>query len=68
VKVADKMKHSFEAVVQKEAEDEGYFGYIPMLPGCFSNGKTPEETMRNLREAIQTHVSSLLSHGKSIPQ
>lgn len=59
---------SFEIVIEKEAEDSGYSAYSPTLPGCFSNGKTIEEAKRNIREAIQQHVQSLLAHGQPIPQ
>lgn len=57
----------FEIVIEKEPEDEGYFAYCPALPGCFSNGKTIEETERNMREAIQQHVAALLAHGEAVP-
>ena len=60
--------YSFEIVIEKEPEDEGYTAYSPSLPGCFSNGRTIEETKRNIREAVQLHVASLLSHGQNIPQ
>ena len=59
---------TFEIVVEKELEDEGYSAYSPTLPGCFSNGLTIEETKKNIREAIQVHVESLLAHGQPIPQ
>lgn len=58
----------FEIVIEKEAEDEGYFAYCPALPGCFSNGKTIEETERNMREAIRQHVETLSTHGEDIPR
>jgi predicted RNase H-like HicB family nuclease len=60
--------YTFEIVIEKEAEDEGYSAYSPTLPGCFSNGKTIEEAKRNIREAIQQHVQSLLAHRQPIPQ
>jgi antitoxin HicB len=60
--------YNFEIVIEKEAEDEGYSAYSPSLPGCFSNGRTIEETKRNMREAIQQHVASLIAHGESVPQ
>jgi predicted RNase H-like HicB family nuclease len=59
--------YSFEIVVEKEAEDGGYSAYSPNLPGCFSNGRTIEEAKRNMREAVQLHVESLLAHGQPIP-
>ncbi len=51
--------YSFEIVIEKEPEDEGYFAYCPALPGCLSNGLTMEETKRNVREAIHLHMESL---------
>jgi predicted RNase H-like HicB family nuclease len=60
--------YSFEIVIEKEPEDEGYFAHSPQLPGCFSNGRTIEETKVNIREAIQQHIASLLAHGQPIPQ
>lgn len=53
---------TFEIVIEKEPEDEGYFAYSPTLPGCFSNGSTIEETKRNMRQAVQQHVGVLLEH------
>lgn len=60
--------YTFEIVVEKEAEDEGYCAYSPTLQGCFSNGKTIEEAKRNIREAIRQHVKSLQKHKQPIPQ
>lgn len=60
--------YSFQIVIEKEAEDEGYFAYSPTVPGCFSNGKTIEETRRNMREAIELHMASLLARGQPVPQ
>ena len=60
--------YTFEIVVEKEPEDPGYLAYSPTLPGCFSNGATIEEASRNMREAIQQHIASLIDHGESVPQ
>jgi predicted RNase H-like HicB family nuclease len=60
--------YSFAVVVEKEPEDDGYLAYSPTMPGCFSNGKTIEEARRNIREAIQQHLESLLSHRQPVPQ
>ncbi len=60
--------YTFEIVIEKEAEDDGYAAYSPTLPGCFSNGKTIEEAKRNIRDAIRQHLESLQAHGQPIPQ
>jgi predicted RNase H-like HicB family nuclease len=58
--------YSFQIVIEKD--DPGYCAYSPALPGCFSNGKTIEEAKRNIREAIELHVQSLLAHDEDVPQ
>jgi predicted RNase H-like HicB family nuclease len=60
--------YSFQIVIEKESQDEGYFAYSPTLPGCFSNGRTIEETKRNIRESIEQHFASLLAHSQTVPQ
>ena len=60
--------YSFQIVIEKEPEDEGYLAYSPTLPGCFSNGRTIEEAKRNIREAIELHLSSLLERSATVPQ
>ena len=55
--------YNVEILVEKESEHEGYFAYSPTLPGCYSNGATIEATKRNIRETIQQHLESLVSHG-----
>ena len=36
-----------------ERDETGYYvAEVPALPGCLSQGKTPEEAKANIREAI----------------
>ena len=65
---ADVKFYTFEIVIEKEEEDGGYLAYSPTLPGCFSNGKTIEDARKNIREAIQQHIASVLAHGQPVPQ
>jgi predicted RNase H-like HicB family nuclease len=60
--------HSFEILIEKEPEDEGYYAYSPTLPGCFGNGKTIEEARRNMRVAVSQHIETLLAQGRPVPQ
>ena len=60
--------YTFEIVIEKEAEDEGYSAYSPSLPDCFSNGRTAAEAKGNIRDAIQQHPQALLAHGQPIAQ
>jgi predicted RNase H-like HicB family nuclease len=65
---ADVKFYTFSIVIEKEEDDEGYLAHSPTLPGCFSNGKTIEDARKNIREAIQQHIASLLAHGQPVPQ
>jgi predicted RNase H-like HicB family nuclease len=60
--------YSFQIIIEKEPEDEGYYAYSPTVPGCFSNGKTIEETKRNIRQAIEHRLASMLMHAQPVPQ
>ncbi|MBS3060888.1 MAG: type II toxin-antitoxin system HicB family antitoxin [DPANN group archaeon] len=41
------------------AEEGGYWAEVPALPGCYSQGETIEETIKNVKEAVEAHISAL---------
>jgi predicted RNase H-like HicB family nuclease len=45
-------------VVVHEAEEGGYWGEVPALPGCASQGETIDELMKNLHEAVEGYLSA----------
>lgn len=46
-------------------KDEGgwYTATVPSLPGCISQGKTRNDALKNIREAIELHLESLAEEG-----
>lgn len=40
----------------------------PSLPGCISQGKTKEEAITNIREAIQGYIAALKEDGLPVPE
>lgn len=40
----------------------------PDVPGCVSTGKTAEETLANMREAIEFHLEGMREDRDPIPQ
>jgi len=46
--------------------DEGYAVWVPGLPGCWSQGKTEEEALENITDAIKADLQTAeeLSKGK----
>lgn len=37
---------------------EGYSVWVPGLPGCWSEGQTEEETLENIKDAIQVYLET----------
>ncbi|MDO8590747.1 MAG: type II toxin-antitoxin system HicB family antitoxin [bacterium] len=59
--------YEFPVVVEKD-EKSFYFGYVPSLQGCYTQGKTLSETFENLREAIVLHVEDRIATGEIVPK
>lgn len=38
------------------SEEGGYTAIVPSLPGCISEGDTKEESLKNIREAIELYL------------
>jgi predicted RNase H-like HicB family nuclease len=49
----------------------GEDGYIvvecPSLPGCISQGKTREEALENIKDAIEGYIQALQQDGLAVP-
>jgi len=54
-------------VVIEVDEDGMYVVSVPSLPGCISQGKTREEALRNIKDAIKGYLESLKKHNEPIP-
>ncbi len=50
-------------VILEKDEDGIYVASVPALPGCISDGKTVEEALANIREAIQGFIDDMKSRG-----
>jgi predicted RNase H-like HicB family nuclease len=48
-------------------EDGAFSAQVPSLPGCISQGKTREEALKNVKEAVTLYLESLSEHGDPIP-
>ena len=46
-------------VIIYPGEDGYWVAECPSLPGCISQGKTREEAIANIREAIQGYITTL---------
>lgn len=48
-------------------EGGGWFAEIPLLHGCWADGKTPDEAIAELTNAKTAWMESMLDQGKLIP-
>jgi len=49
--------------------EDGYFvAEIPILPGCFSQGKTRKEALSNIKEAAELCLESMEEEGWTLPK
>lgn len=46
------MKREFYVIIEQD-EDGFFVGEVPQLKGCYSQGKTMDELMKNIREVIE---------------
>ncbi len=51
-----------------EQDEDGIFvAECPSLPGCVSQGKTRNEAIENIQDAIRGYLESLKKHDEPIP-
>lgn len=57
-------------VVLEQAEEGGYNVSVPALDGCFTQGETVEDALKNAKEAIICYLEGLekLNKVKSKPE
>ena len=59
--------YPFEMRPLSEGEGGGWLVTFPDLPGCMSDGETPEEAMKNSRDALQCWIAACKEAGREIP-
>ena len=45
--------------VNMKETGEGYSVWVPGMPGCWSQGKTEEEALENIKDAIQSYIDTV---------
>jgi predicted RNase H-like HicB family nuclease len=46
----------------------GFSATVPDLPGCMSDGETPEEALANVRDAISAWIEAAEELGHPVPR
>lgn len=55
------MKYYVELIIESDGED-AFHGYCLFLKGLHTGGSTPNETLRNLGDAISAYMESIMTH------
>ncbi|MDQ3713773.1 MAG: type II toxin-antitoxin system HicB family antitoxin [Acidobacteriota bacterium] len=55
----------FLVIIEKGAKN--YSAYSPDVSGCAATGKSVEETLESMREALEFHIEGMLEDGEEIP-
>jgi len=56
----------FRVVITYDPEYRGYVVDVPELVGCMSQGKTLDEALNNIKDAIKGWLSVEKKHGRSV--
>jgi predicted RNase H-like HicB family nuclease len=51
----------------EEVEEGGYFGQVVAVPACITEGLTLDETVANLREALDLYLEVAEEDGIDVP-
>lgn len=62
------VEYPFEVRPLSKEEGGWYSIYFPDLPGCWSDGATPEEAIENGRDALQSWLAVAQEFGDDIPR
>ena len=55
-------------VILYKGENGYWVAECPSLPGCVSQGKTKEEAITNVKEAIRGYIAALKEDGLPVPK
>ena len=56
------------SVIVHQAEERGFWVEVRALPGCYSQGESVEDALRNVREAITLYLETLRDEGHDVPR
>ncbi len=64
------MKLEYSVRIERLADSDGggYLATVPDLPGCMSDGETPEEALKNVQDAIASWIEAAKEWKQDIPK
>jgi predicted RNase H-like HicB family nuclease len=67
--VEEYTKLPYHVLLVRDAEEKGkpWTATVEELPGCTSHGKTSEEALRGIQEAMESWISAALAEDRDVP-
>lgn len=66
--MSDPFDYPFEMRPLSDEEGGGWLISFPDLPGCSSDGETPEEAIANGKDALEAWITAMRESGKEVPR
>ena len=60
--------HKYEIIIYWDNRDNIYIADVPELPSCSAHGKTYNEALGNVNEAIELWINTAKEFGDPIPE
>jgi antitoxin HicB len=61
--------HEYRIILEPLSQEDGggWLAQVPQLPGCMSDGETPEEAAHNVQDAIAAWIEEARATGREVP-
>ena len=60
--------YKYEIILYWSKEDNVFIGEVPELAGCLAHGYSPEDALKNTKEAIDLWMETAREFGDTIPE
>jgi antitoxin HicB len=70
MKIDKALIHSYPFTIRplSETDGGGFAIEYPDLPGCISDGETPEDALQQGSDAVKAYLLSCIKHGDPVPR
>jgi len=65
--MSEKKEYCFTIIIEP-CEEGGYFAMCPAFPGCHVEGETYEETIEEMRKAINAFITDYSEDNEPLPE
>lgn len=59
--------YTYRIIIEPD-EKKTYHAYVPALPGCHTWGESIEIARKNIKDAMDVYLRSLMADGERIPE